>query len=138
MNIDREKRRCRPDAGRLHFSGGSSSSAQTTNNYDQRVVGGDKSQNLSLNVSGEKSTITLTDQGAVAAASDIAKTSLATSAASSQQMFGGALAAVTDANKQLALAYQSGQAGDQTQLKYAGFVVVGLAVVMLLPRILKG
>lgn len=39
-----------------------------------------------------------------------------------------AVGAISAANSQLADAYQSGNAGDQTQLKYAGFIVVGLAV----------
>lgn len=48
-----------------------------------------------------------------------------------------AIGAAGDAAGMLGDAYQSGQAGDQTQLKYAGFVVVGLAAAMLLPRLLK-
>ena len=52
-------------------------------------------------------------------------------------MFDGAVSAVSKANERLALAYQSGQAGDQTQLKYAGFAVVGLAAVMLFSRMGK-
>ena len=49
-------------------------------------------------------------------------------------MFAGAVGAVSKANERLALAYQSGQAGDQTSLKYAGFIVVGLAAVMIFKK----
>ena len=49
-------------------------------------------------------------------------------------MFNGALGAVKQANENLSLAYQSGQAGDQTSLKYAGFIVVGLAAVMIFKK----
>lgn len=53
----------------------------------------------------------------------------------SADMYSGALGgAVSSANEKLALAYQSGQAGDQTSLKYVGFIVVGLAAVTLLSK----
>lgn len=119
--------------------GGDSSSAttNTTENRDMRVVGGDQSVNVSAN----DSTVTLTDHGAVKAGLDLGSKALdtvsdTTRAAmnSSGDMFQGALDAVQASNERLALAYQSGQAGDQTTLKYAGFIVVGLAAVMLFAK----
>lgn len=104
MNIEREKRRCAPDAGRLYFSGGSSASENTTNNYDMRVVGGDGSTNVSTNVA-EGGSVTITDGGAVAKAIDLAKSNTSATVGAQQQMFAGAVAAVDDANKRLALAY---------------------------------
>ena len=123
------------------FGGSSSSSAtsSTTNNTDMRVVGGDGS----TNVSAQNSSVSViaTDHGAVSGGLQLATHAMDTSAATNQaalnsgaEMFKGALGAVSGANERLALAYQSGQAGDQTQLKYAGFVVVGLAAVMLLGK----
>lgn len=119
--------------------GGSSSTAATTNNTDMRVVGGDGSSNVSAQNSGSGDMkIISTDHGAVSGGLQLATHALdANTAVSTASMntttdvFKGALGAVTDANQRLALAYQSGQAGDQTSLKYAGFVVVGLAAVML-------
>lgn len=115
--------------------GGDSSTSSTTNIYDKRVVGGDGSTNVSADVSGGGSlTVVQTDQGAVDAglalgskAIDAATKAAAGTQATAASMFDGALSAVKDSNERLALAYQSGQAGDQTTLKYAGFAVVGLA-----------
>lgn len=123
------------------FGGSSSSSAtsSTTNNTDMRVVGGDGS----TNVSAQNSSVSViaTDHGAVSGGLQLASQAIDTTAKTNQaalnsgaEMFKGALGAVSGANERLALAYQSGQAGDQTQLKYAGFVVVGLAAVMLLGK----
>lgn len=124
----------------LGFS--SSKTASTTNITDQRVVGGDDSVNVSTrgNVN-----VTATDHGAVQAgmalgtqAIDAAAKSAAGTLATGASMFDGALTAVSKANEKLADAYQQGQAGDQTTLKIAGFVVVGLAAALLLPRMAKG
>lgn len=115
------------------FGGDSaSSSSSTTNNTDMRVVGGNDSINLSAQNSDV--TVTTTDRGAVQAGMQIASQALTTTADSSASMFNGALGAVKQANENLALAYQSGQAGDQTSLKYAGFIVVGLAAVMIFKK----
>lgn len=118
----------------------------TTNNTeitDSRVVGGDGSVNLSANDSNVS--FVATDHGAVSGGLNLGSQAItaatrmaADTNATTGNMFAGALdfagasqgsaiAAVSDANERLALAYQSGQAGDQTQLKYAGFAVVGLA-----------
>lgn len=111
---------------------------------DMRVVGGDNSTNTSIKTSGAVN-VTATDHGAVKAgmalgtqAIDAAAKSAAGTVASAGSMFDGALTAVSKANEQLADAYQQGQAGDQTTLKIAGFVVVGLAAALLLPSIAKG
>jgi uncharacterized beta-barrel protein YwiB (DUF1934 family) len=107
--------------------GGGNSSSSTTNNYEDtqtQAAGGDASTVQSVNIKASGSDITLTDQGAIKAALDFAKNE----SASSQNMYQGALATVSDQNKLLANAYQQGQAGDQVSLKYAGFAVVGLAV----------
>jgi hypothetical protein len=110
---------------------------------DSRVVGGDNSVNLSANDSNVS--VYATDHGAVAGglslgseavtaatrmAADTNKTTASLFAGALE--FGGdalsmAAGAMSSANEQLADAYQQGNAGDQTQLKYAGFVVVGLA-----------
>lgn len=131
-----EQRHCAGGIACPCFGGSSSASASTTNNTDMRVVGGDDSVNLSAQNSDVS--IIATDHGAVAAGMQLgseaitASTKTATAAMDSgTNMFNGALGAVKDANERLALAYQSGQAGDQTSLKYAGFIVVGLAAVML-------
>lgn len=99
---------------------------------DSRVVGGDGSVNLSANDS--TVALTMTDYGAVAGGLDLGSQAItaatqmaANTNAAGGDMFAGALEAVSNANDKLATAYQSGQAGEQTQLKYAGFAVVGLA-----------
>lgn len=125
--------------------GGDSSSSTTnkTDNFDMRVVGADGSTNVSTNNS--EVTIYSTDHGAVSAgmalgnkAIDAAATGAVATQSASADMFKGALAAVSGANERLALAYQNGQAGDQTQLKYAGFAVVGLAAFMFFKAKAKG
>lgn len=130
MNVYQERRRALGHH-RACF-GGSSSTESKSEIIDARVVGG----NDSLNLSSQNSSVSVitTDQGAVAAgmtlgtqAIDAVTKAAANTNATSSELFKGALGAVSDANERLALAYQSGQAGDQTQLKYAGFVVVGLA-----------
>lgn len=130
--------------GLAHF-GGDSSSATTnkTDVRDMRVVGGDNSTNTSTSFGDvrARATVTLTDHGAVRAGLDLGTKALdanaaavSTSLAAAGDMFTGALDTVKDSNQRLALAYQSGQTGEQTMLKYAGFIVVGLAAVTLLKR----
>lgn len=112
----------------LDFSGGSSSTSSNTNVYDKRVVGAEGSINVSADVNDSGTlNLTTTDFGAVKASLDANKS-----------MFSGALASVSEANRNLAQAYQSGQAGDQTQLKYAGFVLVGLGALAAIAVALKG
>lgn len=133
-----------------------SNTSSTSNATDMRVVGGQQSANLSaqasnvasggalsnvLNAQNSNVVMNTGDYGAIAGGLELATRALDTNAAlatssnaNAGSMFAGALGAVSDANQRLALAYQSGQAGDQVQLKYAGFVVVGLAAFMLLKR----
>jgi len=122
------------------FGGGSSSStAASTTNTDMRVVGGDNSTNLSAQNSDVS--VIATDHGAVTAglqlgtkAIDASTTSSAAALTAGANMFEGALSAVSQANERLTLAYQSGQAPEQTMLKYAGFAVVGIAAVMIFKK----
>ena len=141
MDLLAARRSTTPMGNRAHFDGGdsSASTSSTTNNTDARVVGGNDSTNLSAN----NSTVSViaTDHSAVQAglqlgsqAIDAVTKTTAVQADSAANMFQGALTAVNKANENLALAYQSGQAGDQTTLKYAGFIVVGLAAVALLGK----
>lgn len=126
------------------FGGDSSSSAATTNNTentDMRVVGGNDSTNTSTKIAATNSTIQITDNGAVKAGMDLGSQAIDATVKTSQaamdssgNMFAGALGAVSEANKQLTQAYQQGQAGDQVALKYAGFIVVGLAAVMIFKK----
>lgn len=133
MNAYEQKRRARGH----HCPGFSSSKSATSSSTeisDMRVVGGDNSVNLSAK--GSTVSVVATDQGAVAGglalgseAIDAVTKTAANTVAGSAAMFEGALGAVSAANESLAQAYQNGNAGEQTQLKYAGFIVVGLAVV---------
>jgi len=138
MNPLQEKRRA---LGHHCPNFSSSKTSSQTDVFDMRVVGGDDSVNVSAR--GDVSVIA-TDHGAVTAgmqlgtqAIDAAAKSAAATMQTGASMFDGALAAVNKANAQLSDAYEKGQAEDQSMLKIAGFVVVGLAAVALLPR-LKG
>lgn len=141
MNIQHEKRRC------LSFHGlriSESDASQKSDNFDQRVVGGEQSTNVSAS-GGSVVKIKTTDHGAVKGAFELGSLALSTNAKLASDlsgqgvsMFEGALGAVSKANENLALAYQSGNAGEQTQLKYAGFIVVGLGLLVLAPRLAGG
>lgn len=141
MDLLKAKRSCLPMGDRLYFGGSSSAAtSSTTNNTDMRVVGGEQSTNVSAQNSDV--TVLTTDHGAVSAGLSLGTQAIDASIKNTgatlnagADMFEGALGAVSKANERLALAYQSGQAGDQTQLKYAGFVVVGLAAVMLFGKL---
>lgn len=110
--------------------------ANTTNNTeitDSRVVGGDASINLSANDSTVR--LSMTDHGAVTGGLALGGEAITAAVkladntnATAGNMFAGALDAIENANDRLSLAYQSGQAGEQVGLKYAGFIVVGLGV----------
>lgn len=131
----------------LSLSGSESSQTSNTENIDMRVVGGDGSQNLSARDS--NISIIATDHGAVTAGMNLGTAALTANERAVRSVldtgegfFQGALntvtssqksavGAISSANERLALAYQSGQAGDQTTLKYAGFIVIGLAAVMI-------
>jgi hypothetical protein len=117
-----------------------SSSRSNTSNLtqvtDSRVVTGDQSLGLSVNHSNGV-TVTTTDYGAVQGGLDLASQAVSRTMETSGELFAGALGAVNAANDRLADAYQQGQAGDQVQLKYAGFVVVGLAALAFIGTRLK-
>lgn len=120
------------------YLGGDSSSTQETKNFDQRVVGGQDSQNLSINAGGD-AVISMMDHGAVSASMDLAKrgieavqqTSLATVNTNADILAGvlkhtGAQqSAFTDTLKSL-------ETKDTTVLVIAGLTVVGLAAATLL------
>lgn len=111
---------------------GGDSSSSTTNLYEsntQTLTARDGGSLTANNIKATDSTVVVTDGGAVKNALDFAQQASQQVTAAGQSMYDGALATVRDQNKLLASAYQQGQAGDQTQLKYAGFAVVGLAVV---------
>lgn len=141
MNILKEKRRLLPLCGCLISD---SDSSQKSSNIDARVVGGEQSTNVSSNGSGDISLVT-TDHGAVAgglavggqAIDAMARTAdnLSTTGAN---MFEGALNVLSKANEQVAAAYQSGNAPEQTSLKYAGFAVVGLVALLAVGAAVKG
>lgn len=111
---------------------GGDSSSSTSNLYEtntQTLSANEGGQLTANNIKATDSTVMVTDGGAVKNALDFANAASRQITAAGQSMYEGALATVSDQNKLLADAYQQGQAGDQTQLKYAGFAVVGLAVV---------
>ena len=132
-------------------SSSKSETSSRTENIDARVVGGAQSTNVSAKDS--QVSVIATDFGAVQAGMVLGTEAIAASVkntgallAAGKSMFQGvlnsasdanesALGIVSSANERLALAYQSGQAGDQTSLKYAGFAVVGLAAVMLFGKL---
>lgn len=119
--------------------GGDSETKSETKNTDARVVGGTESTNISAHDS--TVSVIATDHGAVKAGLDLGSQAISASTKNAGatidaagDMFAGAVGAVSKANENLALAYQSGNAGEQTQLKYAGFIVVGLAAVMIFKK----
>lgn len=137
----------------ISSSRSATSALNQTENRDMRVVGGEGSSNISANDSDV--TVISTDHGAVNAGLTLGSQALEYSASTTsdalsaaKSFFTGALSSVTQsqqaavgavsvANERLASAYQSGQQPEQTNLKYAGFVVVGLAAVMLLSGLKK-
>lgn len=155
MNIQREKRRCLPMAG-LAYIGGDSSAATTNKSEvrDMRVVGGDASQNISANDSNVS--VIATDHGAVLAGLSTADKAFALSTQlvgdntkqvlnAGLSMFDGALQSVQSSSAQalnsvasarqdVAAAWQNSQTPENSMLKIAGFVVVGIAAVSLLAK----
>lgn len=155
MNIEREKRRCRPLHGLAYFGG--DSSAATTNKSevrDMRVVGGDASQNVSANDSNVS--IVATDHGAVLAGLGTADKAFSLSTQlvgdntkkvlnAGLSMFDGALKSVqassvsalnsvASARQDVAEAWKNSQTPENDMLKIAGFVVVGIAAAGLLAK----
>lgn len=137
MNIlyQRQKMHTLPGLCRLGGSDSesNSSSSNSTENRDMRVVGGNDSVNLSANDS--TLSVVTTDHGSVDKSFQLADKALslstkaigdsATSALqATQSMYEGALGSI---NK----AYENSTTPENNQLKIAGFVVVGIAAVSL-------
>lgn len=111
-----------------------------------RVVGGDASQNISANDSNVS--IVATDFGAVQAGLNTADKAFALSTKlvsdttksnteAQASMFAGALGAVASARNDVAAAWKNSQTPENSMLKIAGFVVVGIAAVSLIAGKLK-
>ena len=132
---------CKPGA-RIYGGGGgggSSSSSTTNNTYntDARVAGGDDSTNVSIN--GNSNTpINLTnistDNGAVAGALDLARTSITSSQTVASASMGTTKATFESALDGVTDAYSTAKAGDQKIVAIAGMAVVGLAAAAIIMR----
>jgi hypothetical protein len=114
-----------------------SSSKSSSQAYDQRVVGGDDSVNLSANVSGTGNSIEVTDRGAVQDSMALARAgieaverSAGASTAAAQGMFSGVL----DQQREAIAAVKDAASKDTTTLVIAGLAVVGLAAATMLRK----
>lgn len=138
MNILYQRQKMHPLPGlcRLGGSDSESSTSNSTENRDMRVVGGNNSVNLSANDS--TLSVVTTDLGTVDKSFQLADKALslstkaigdsATSAIqTTQSVFEGALGSITKA-------YENSATPENNQLKIAGFVVVGIAAVGLLMK----
>lgn len=138
IDLLRARRRLLPDGGVCRFGGSESSSSQTTNNTDARVVGGDDSQNASVTGNTGPVSITSTDHGAVNASLAVAlkgveeasKLARETTAANGG-LLDGALRMSQAQNDKFASALENLKGSDNRTLQLVGFTVVGLAAVML-------
>lgn len=119
--------RYRAEPGRVRYcsfddgggGGGSSSSANTsTTTRDTRVSAGAGS----VNVTGDSSSVTLTDAGAVHDAFDFGKAALASTHADVT----AALDTAGKAGAQLADAYKTAKQGESTTIIVGAFVVAGV------------
>lgn len=118
-----------------------SSSKNTTNNTDARVVGGDDSLNTSLHVSGTRNLVTTTDHGAVSGSLTLAlrgvegAQSLAREAQAAQgSLLEGALKMSGAQNEHFASTIEKIKTSDVRTLVIAGLAVVGLAAAMYFRR----
>ncbi len=116
----------------MSSSKSSSQANQSSTTVDKRIAGGDGS----INLSGDGSTITVTDAGAVNAAFGFARDTardafdFATgSATRSNQIVGEALEGVAKAVDEVGDAYSEAKAGEQKVLVGMGLVVVGVVAV---------
>jgi hypothetical protein len=132
------KRRCTPMGGVLRV-GGSSSSRNETSQNDARITGGDGSTNAT--VTGDHSSVTLTDRGAVSGALNVALKgvesaySFASQAqASSGTLLAGVLGTNTKQQEQFTSAVEKIKTSDVRVLVIVGLGVVGLAAVMLFKK----
>ncbi len=106
-------------------SSSSSSSNQTTTNVDKRLVGGEGS----IGISGDNSSVTLVDAGAVSASFGFAREALKNAiqvAASSATETADTATAALDKVKD---AYSEAKAGEQKVLVGVGVIVVGVIAV---------
>ena len=117
-----------------------------TENIDARVVGGTGSSNISANNSTVSMTTITTDNGAVKLATELSSANTKKVLDTGKSMFDGALAAVSKANTEsmsnqqqmfngaladVTSAYSNAVTPENTQMKIAGFVVVGIAALSL-------
>ena len=126
-------------ATRCHF-GGDSSSSQTTKNSDQRVVGGDNSQNVSIS-SGGDTQLTMTDHGAVSASMalaqkgiELAATTSTTAINTNADILTGALKATSTMQDSFTSTLRAVENKDVTVMVIAGLAVVGLAATTMLKK----
>lgn len=117
--------------------GGDSSSTQTSENNDQRVVGGDNSTNYSEKYSaGSNSVITSTDHGAVKGGIDLALKGVEVANQTAQQVIAsngtlldGALRMVGNQQQQFTSTLENLKGNDVRVLVVAGLGVVAIAAV---------
>jgi hypothetical protein len=140
LNIAHYKRMCRPQGACLFF-GGDSSSSQSAENTDMRVVGGDGSINMSQKVSGSNNVVTTTDHGAVKGGIDLALKGIEAAhdtttqvIASQGSLLDGALRMVSDQAQQNSKQLADIKGNDVHILVIVGLGVVGLAAVFALKK----
>lgn len=129
------KRKCLPMAGVLRF-GGSSTSNPTTKNSSNQV--GASENGLAVGVTGDGNTISMTDQGAIKGALDLALKGVegaynfANQAQASQgALVSGALQSAADQQSKFTSTLENIKTSDVRVLIIAGLGVLGLAVAML-------
>jgi hypothetical protein len=137
LNTNRRRRRHEPRARYCSIDSGSSSSSssssnQQTYNTDKRIAGGPGS----VNVSGDSSTVTVTDAGAVGLAFGFARDAArdaydyaAGSATQSTRVLTSALEGVEKSVDDIKAAYSEAKAGDQKVLVAGGLIVAGIVAV---------
>jgi hypothetical protein len=137
---EQRKHLCSPMG--LHYRfGGDSSSSQTSENVDMRVVGGDDSINTSLKVGGSNNVITTTDHEAVRGGTQVALKGIELAdrtardvVASSGGLLEGALRMVSQQQEQFTTTVKDIKTSDVRVLVIGGLAVVGLAAVMALKK----
>lgn len=140
LNLAHYKRMCRPHRG-CHYFGGDSSSQQSTENNDMRVVGGDNSTNQSIKVGGSNNVVTSTDHGAVAGSLQLAMKGVEQANQTTQQalsttggLLEGALKNSGEQAQQFTETIKDIKTSDVRVLVIAGLAVVGIAGVMVFKK----